>query len=397
MRLGIVTLVLAYGLSQFYRAFLAVLTPALGADLGMGPGDLALASGLWFAVFAAAQMPIGFGLDRLGPRRVVGTLFILGAGGGAAVFAAAPSPGWIVAAMALIGLGCAPVLMSMLYIFARTYSPAAFASLAGLVIGLAATGNLAAAAPMALAADALGWRGAMAGLAVVSVAVGILLFVIVRDPPPARAPSPESAGPDGFGALLRTPALWAMAPLVIINYAPPAGVRGLWAGPYLREVFGLDADGIGLVTLVMAAAMILGNFAYGPADRILRTRKWTLVVGNLLAGLALVLLGLFPDLGLAWATVLLAALGFFGASFPLVMAHVRSYCPPHLVGRGVTFANMLSIGAVGVMQFGGGRLYAGLAAAGAPPASAFGTLFVTFGALLVLGAAVYVLAEDRLD
>ena len=45
-------LVGAYVLSQFYRAFLAVLSPDLGRDLGATPGDLALASGLWFLAFA---------------------------------------------------------------------------------------------------------------------------------------------------------------------------------------------------------------------------------------------------------------------------------------------------------------------------------------------------------
>lgn len=397
MRTGIVVLVLAYGLSQFYRAFLAVLTPALGAELGMTPADLAFASGLWFAVFAAAQIPIGLGLDRVGPRRTAGLVFLVGSGGGAALFAAAPSPGWIVAAMGLIGLGCAPVLMATLYIFARTYSGAAFASLAGMTIGLASIGNLAAAAPMAAAAEALGWRGAMAGLAAVSVLVGLALLGLVRDPPAAEAPAPDAIAPGGLAALLRTPALWAMAPLVLVNYAPPAGVRGLWAGPYLRDVFGLGPDGIGAVTFAMAAAMILGNFAYGPVDRLLGTRKWALVGGNLAAGAALLLLGLFPGAGLAWAAALLAALGFFGASFPLVMAHVRAYCPPHLVGRGVTFANMLSIGFTGALQIGSGRLYGALAARGRPPEAAYGALFLVFGGLLVLGALVYVFSEDRLD
>ena len=48
MRLGIATLIIAYVLSQFYRAFLAVMTPALKADLGASPEDLARASGAWF-------------------------------------------------------------------------------------------------------------------------------------------------------------------------------------------------------------------------------------------------------------------------------------------------------------------------------------------------------------
>ena len=49
---------LGYVLSQFYRAFLAVLAPTLKRELGASPEDLALASGLWFAVFAAMQITL---------------------------------------------------------------------------------------------------------------------------------------------------------------------------------------------------------------------------------------------------------------------------------------------------------------------------------------------------
>ncbi|MFZ1681844.1 MAG: MFS transporter, partial [Rhizobiaceae bacterium] len=60
---GIAALALAYVLSQLYRTFLAVLTPVLGADLGASKSDLALASGAWFAVFAAMQFAVGIALD----------------------------------------------------------------------------------------------------------------------------------------------------------------------------------------------------------------------------------------------------------------------------------------------------------------------------------------------
>jgi sugar phosphate permease len=68
MRAGIATLILGYVLSQFYRAFLAVLTPVLEADLGATKEDLASASGWWFLAFAAMQIPVGVALDRIGPR-----------------------------------------------------------------------------------------------------------------------------------------------------------------------------------------------------------------------------------------------------------------------------------------------------------------------------------------
>jgi MFS family permease len=394
MRAGFAFLVLGTVLSQFYRAFLAVLSPVLGAELGTTASDLALASGLWFAVFAAMQLPVGLGLDRLGPRRTVGWLFALGAGGGAALFAAATTPAMIVVAMCLIGMGCAPVLMASFYIFARRYSAGAFASLAGLLVGVGAAGNLAAAAPMAFAVEAFGWRATMAalGLATVAIGAGLLRFV---DDPPLPDGGPGNGG--SLADLLRIPALWAMAPLLALHYAPSAGVRGLWAGPYLEDVFGLGASGIGLVTLGMAVAMILGNFAYGPADRIFGTRKWVLVAGNGLGAASLLTLGLAPDQGLATATLLLAALGFFGASFPLMMAHARSYFPPALIGRGVTLANLLAIGGVGLLQIVSGRMHGSLIAAGAGPEAAYGMLFTFFGLLLALAVAVYLLTQDRLD
>ena len=83
MRFGIFILVIAYVLSQFYRAFLAVLSPFLGAELGAMPEDLALSSGLWFMTFAVMQVPVGAALDAIGPRRTAAWLLGVAGGGGA--------------------------------------------------------------------------------------------------------------------------------------------------------------------------------------------------------------------------------------------------------------------------------------------------------------------------
>jgi hypothetical protein len=39
-------------------------------------------------------------------------------------------------AMALIGVGCSPVLMASYFIFARSFSPAVFGTLAAMTIGI---------------------------------------------------------------------------------------------------------------------------------------------------------------------------------------------------------------------------------------------------------------------
>ena len=74
MKAGLVMLCLGYVLSQFFRAFLAVLSVDLGRDIGATPEDLAFASGLWFLVFAAMQLPVGWALDRVGPRLTAAVL-----------------------------------------------------------------------------------------------------------------------------------------------------------------------------------------------------------------------------------------------------------------------------------------------------------------------------------
>ena len=119
MNAGIVSLVLAYVLSQFYRAFLAVMAPELEISIGAGPADLASASGMWFLVFALMQIPIGEMLDRIGPRLTSSIMFAIGGAGGAAVFALATAPWHVSLAMGMIGFGCAPVLMASYYIFAQ--------------------------------------------------------------------------------------------------------------------------------------------------------------------------------------------------------------------------------------------------------------------------------------
>ena len=67
MNAGLILLCLAYVLSQFFRAFLAVLSGPLAQDIGTTPDDLANASGLWFITFAVMQLPVGWALDRIGP------------------------------------------------------------------------------------------------------------------------------------------------------------------------------------------------------------------------------------------------------------------------------------------------------------------------------------------
>lgn len=387
---GMIFLVLAYVLSQFYRAFLAVLSPVLDADIGATPEDLAMASGLWFAVFAAMQIPVGWALDRIGPRLTSCVLLALGGAGGAAVMAMAQGPGAVSAAMVLIGIGCSPVLMASYYILARDFSPAVFATGAGIILGTGSLGNIGAALPLAWAVETLGWRETMWGLAAVTLAVAAVLALTVHNPK-----TPEGGHKGSVLDLLKIPEMWAICAIMFVNYAPAAGIRGLWIAPYLGDIFGAGIGQIGTASLIMGLAMIAGNFCYGPLDRVFGTRKWVILTGNLIAAVACLTLWALPNQSAAFSIAAMAAIGFFGATFPVIIAHGRSFCPPHLVGRGVTLLNLFGIGGAGLMQFSSGPVFSRLSET-APPAMAYGQLFGLFGVLILAGCVVYLFSRDRL-
>lgn len=392
MRAGIAVLVAAYVLSQFYRAFLAVLAPVLEAEIGAGSEDLAVASGVWFLAFALAQIPVGWALDRIGPRRTAAVMLGVGGAGGAAVFAMAQGPGAVTLAMALIGVGCAPVLMAAYYILARTYPAAMFGTLAGVMIGVASMGNIAASLPLAAAVEAFGWRQTLWVLAAVTGVVALALGLVVRDPPKV-----DGAAGGSLMDLLAMRALWPVLAMMAVCYAPAVGLRGLWVGPYYADVFGADAAAIGVATLVMGVAMVLGSFAYGPLERWLGTRKWLILGGNAGVLCCLIGLALWPAAG-GWGTLaLLAGIGFLGSSYAMVIAHGRAFIPPHLVGRGVTLLNLFGIGAVGIAQVVTGRVHAGLEAAGGAVAMPYQGLFVFFAVVLLAGLVVYAFSQDRTD
>jgi nitrate/nitrite transporter NarK len=185
-----------------------------------------------------------------------------------------------------------------------------------------------------------------------------------------------------------------IGPLVAINYAPAAGIRGLWAGPFLEDVYVASPEVIGNVTLLMAICMIVGSLAYGPLDTLFNTRKWVVFFGNLVTLAVLVVLSVFAVLPLWQAALALAAIGLFGSGYGMIMAHARAFYPPHLIGRGVTLMNFFSIGGVGVMQFSTGMV-AEATYSRLEPYWAFSMVFVTYAVPLAVALVIYLRSVDR--
>ena len=384
-----VTFLAAYVLSQFYRSFLAVIAPELARDLALDPQGLGNLQAWWIAGFVVMQIPVGYALDNWGPRRSVAAL-MLPAVLGAALFARATTEATLDAAIFLIGVGCSSPFMGALYVFGRINRPERFATLSSLLIAIGSTGNLLAATPLAWAMHAYGWRTAVTALALANAASAITVFVLVRDPP--RAGTAGGLGVwAGLATILRIKSLWPLLPITLISYAVLLAERGLWAGPFFSSVYGLDVIARGNALLVMAAAMSLGALAYAPLDRWFNTRKAVVVAGTAMTGLGFLILGGLP-LPLPAAIAVLAITGAAGMTYAVLMAHGRAMFPEPLLGRGITFMNMLFMGGAGLLQPASGAMMAAMQ--NLPPATAYARLHTGFGLLLCAALAVYMLSRD---
>jgi len=385
-------LLLAYTISQFDRGFLAMVAPDLGPDLGLAASDLALLSAGWFLAFAIGQVPTGLLLDRVGPRRTVAGFLVLAALG-AGLLGLAQGFAGAAAAMALIGLGCAPALMGGLYLFGRSYPPERFAMLSSVMIGLGTSGDLLGSTPLALASHAFGWRTILVGLALVTLAAAGLVLWLIEDPSrlsdPSKGPTKTSIW-RGFAEVARMRALWPVFPVVFVSYAVVIATRSLWVGSYLGAVHGLDPLQRGNGTLAMSAAMAAGAIGYGPLERLVRDPKRTALAGCLVTGLALSVLGLFGGSSTALAVVLLALTGAAGLSYGILMAHARRFFPAHLLGRGVAFMNIVFMGGAAAVQ--GLSAVFVLGTGGLAPDALYGRLFLAYGLALLAATAVYAFA-----
>ena len=384
------------GLSQFHRASLGVIAPDLTAELALSPTVLGAANGIFFAALLLAQVPVGIALDRAGPRRTVAALTGL-AVAGAAFQAFATDGATLLAARFLIGLGSGASFMAAVVLCARWHQGAAMTLALSRVFAVSQIGILLAGAPLAALSGLLGWRGALGASAVLTAACLLLWWRLVRDDPPGRPPvfrKPETLKEALLGqvSIWHLPGLARVLSMHLVGYAAAATVLGLWAGPYLADVHGLDAAGRGWALAAMGVAMPAGLLAIGPLERRVGGRRGIVTASAALAAASLFALALWPGAPLAACLLLLVLLVLFSAFPVLVVAEGRSLFPDHLVGRGATTVNLAQVLGSALLPMAMGAVV-GLfpEVGGVRPEAAYRAGFGVLGAALVGGIAGWLL------
>jgi MFS family permease len=347
----VATLISIYIVSQFLRNSIGVIAPNLAEELGLSPAEIGLLSSTFFLTFAAVQIPLGMALDRFGPRicLVVGAAVTVV---GAIVFACAASPGLLIFARALLGLGTAGSFVASLAVYARRFPPDRFATLAGLQVGIGTVGALIATAPLAFSTATIGWRGSFIGVAAFTFLIGLLIAVVVKDDAPSAGSRRETLRESLFGilAVMRTPSVGRLFVMNLVAYSTFGLIVGLWGGPYLTHIYGYDLEQRGNVLLIAVLTQIVGSMLWGPLDRLTGSHKLPVLVGAGTTAAALGYLALVGTLTPFMLVASFAAFGFVTAYGPVLVAHGKALFAFHQVGRGLTVLNMGTMGGTFLAQ-----------------------------------------------
>lgn len=394
------TLAAAYVASHFARASNVTIGLDLMRELSIGPEALGALTGAFFFGFAAMQIPCGFFFDHYGPRRTVTGMLIL-ATIGCLIFTLAPTWPVLLTGRTLMGAGFGAMLIGSMVVITRWFPPDRFSTLAGMVLSIGLLGNLIATTPLAWATEAIGWR-AVFGVAVVFIALAtIAVWLVVRDAPPGhpfldRTPEPPRQMVQGLMEVLRNRRLWPILVLNFCSYACTFTIQGLWGGPYLREVHGLSPIAAGNVLLTAVIAYQIGMLAFGPLDRVLDTRKYIAMGGNLTIATLIATLAIASQPPLWVPIAALIGIGFLSATSTMVLTHGRGIFPDRLIGRGMATMNTAVMLGVACMQTLSGVILGAFEplAGGGRTETAYRALFGVLTVVLVIAIAAYSRSQD---
>lgn len=353
---------LAYVLSFFHRFAPAAISSDLQQTFHASGAELGGLAATYFYVYMLMQIPTGILVDTLGPRRVVAMGGIV-AGVGSLLFGMADTLAAASVGRLLVGLGVSVTFISLLKLNAAWFHDRYFATMTGATILLGNVGSLLAAAPLAWALNFISWRSAFVSVGVFSLLLAVLAWLLVHDHP-GRANLPCMRELDGRAAHLPHDGHWYDGLLIVLrNRATWPGLwvnmglagslfafAGLWAIPFLRDVYGMDRATAASHTTLLLAGFAIGAFFIGMlSDRIGR-RKPVMIAGALAYCLCWLPLLLAVPMSNVASYALFFLMGLTAPSFTLSWSCAKEVNPHALSGMATSVVNIGGFMGTAIMQ-----------------------------------------------
>lgn len=340
------------GLFYLYQFVLrnspSMMTEELMCDFSIEACALGFLSAVYLFSYSALQIPVGLGMDKFGPSRLLRGAIVLCAIG-TAIFALSETFYLAFFGRLLIGAGSTCAFLGALKLATLWFHPERLALVVGFTLLAGKIGASLGQKPLGMLINTLGWREA---LLYVIVPIGLLLaagiWIFVRDTPPEGPLAPVVETDTSLKTLfvrlkeiIIDRHIWALGIYGAFMYAPMLVFVDLWGVPFLMKLYNIDKTTAGEVTTMFYVGAGIGSPVVALISDYLRLRKIPMIIGAVLSILCNGIIIYMPNIPLSAMYGLLFASGFVFSAQPLIFASVCQITPHASNGTAISFTNMI--------------------------------------------------------
>ena len=350
----IVFFVFAFGyfLSCLLRAITATLSPVLTSEFNLLSADLGLLAGGYFLGFACMQIPLGYLLDKYGPKKIVSS-FLLIALVGTGSFALAESFSGLLISRILIGIGVSACLMAPLTGYRIWYAENQQQRVNSWMLMIASLGFLSSTLPVQLLLPSFGWRWIFGGITILILISIILMLVFI--PKWNLTKSNQLEEPNNNGTLSE---VWknrffiSVIPMGLFNYGGLMAIQTLWAGPWMTRVAGYtplqSATGLFWINVTMLVSFFVWGYFLPKISSIGFSATKILRLGLPISFcIMLIIIILGSKAGAFYLTLFILSSIFLSVTQPAVGLAFSGYS----AGKALTSFNLLIFAGTFIMQW----------------------------------------------
>ena len=348
----IVFFIFAFGyfLSTLLRAVTATLSPVLSSEFNLTSGELGLLGGGYFIGFAAMQIPLGYFLDRYGPKKVV-TIFLGLAIIGILCFALATNFTNLFIGRVLIGVGVSACLMAPLTGY-RVWMEDTYQHRANswmLMVG--SIGMLSSTLPVQYFLPLYGWRTIFLGLAFLTF---ICICLILLKSPSWNFDKNSTIKREGsLSTIWKNSYFQSLIPIALFNVGGFYSIITLWAGPWMIRVSGYtpleSASGLFQINIIMLFGYLIWGYINPQLLKLGYDANRLLKIGIPFTFISLAIIVIMgPAAGAnLWTLYCLCCV-----VFALTQPAIGLSFPSHLAGKALTSHNLLFFVGIFILQWG---------------------------------------------
>jgi len=179
------------------------------------------------------------------------------------------------------------------------------------------------------------------------------------------------------------------------TFGPGMVLLGLWGGPFLADVHGLDAIDRGYLLLAMALMAPLGLMVIGPLDRYFNSHKKVVILSALGMALGFAFLAIAGQVSLWLVGPVMLWTMFAQAYYVTLHGHCRALFPAGMAGRAATLVNLVAVAGIALMQICSGLLMEAFPSpTGIADSMGYRLTFAATALILVFCTACYARADD---